>query len=58
LRLPLRNGSLREESIVRRPSRAWVAGALAAYADGFGVLLADQGYTPSSVQDQLRLMGI
>lgn len=39
-----------------RPSRVWVAGPLAPYASGFAAWLAELGYTPSSAEDQLRLL--
>ena len=32
-------------------------GVLDPYADGFGVWLSAQGYAPSTVEKQLRLMG-
>jgi len=41
---------------VRRPSGVRVTGPLAACASGFGAFLAGEGYTPSSVEDQLRLL--
>jgi len=41
---------------VRRPSGVRVTGPLAAYASGFGAFLAGEGYAPSSVEDQLRLL--
>lgn len=40
----------------RRLSRVRVTGALAPYATGFAARLAELGYTPSSAQDQLRLL--
>jgi integrase/recombinase XerD len=41
---------------VRGPSVVRVAGPLARYAPGFGVHLLEQGYAPSSAEDQLRLV--
>lgn len=37
-------------------SRVLVAGPLAAYVEAFGAHLAEQGYTPSSTEGQLRLL--
>jgi integrase/recombinase XerD len=41
---------------VRGPSVVRVKGPLAPYARGFGAHLVGRGYTPSSAEDQLRLM--
>lgn len=41
---------------MRGPSVVRVDGALAAYAPGFGAHLLEQGYAPSSAEDQVRLM--
>ena len=41
---------------MRGPSVVRVAGPLAPYAPGFGAHLLEQGYAPSSAEDQLRLV--
>ena len=39
-----------------RPDRVRVSGPLLSFAEGFGMLLVEQGYTPCSVQFQLQLL--
>lgn len=39
-----------------RPDRVRVSGPLALFAEGFGVQLVEEGYTPCSVQFHLQLL--